>query len=363
MVGTELMGQITVNEEPSSTHPQGFEACEEEVITFGLQPNFESTSVQWNFGDGDVAQGYPINHVFDSAGVYGVTCEIYVPNQQQPLALNTSVIVHQKYHIEEERIACNSHEWNGETYTESGIYSYQGESAYGCDSTFVLYLVVNYDVFIDTVVTACEELEWYGETYTSSGHYEQTMQTSTGCDSIVSLELTINHAQQLGLQGLSSVYVATNLIEGIYEYSVIDSIGIAPGSLIWSCTVPEWEVIPSESGFHCKLGVTAPGQGTLSARIDKDCEVSFSLDIFAEWFDVEENRNMKISVFPNPTSGKSLIEGIKPVEIQVYNAIGQLVKTVRGTNEIDLSTLSTGFFSLHILTTDGLIVNKKIVLK
>ena len=358
VVGTKLMGQITVNEEPSSNHPQGFEACEEEVMTFGLQPNIESTSVQWNFGDGDVAQGYPINHVFDSAGVYGVTCEVYVPNQLQPIALNTSVIVHQKYHIEEERIACDSYEWNGETYTESGVYNYQGESIYGCDSTFVLHLVVNYDVVIDTVVTACEEFVWYGETYTSSGQHEQTLQTSMGCDSIVRLNLTINHAQQLTLQGSALVYAATNLVEGIYDYRVTDSMGIAPGSLIWSCTVPEWEIRPSESGFRCKLRVTVPGQGTLSARIDKDCDVSFSLDIFAEWFDIEENRIMKISVFPNPAKDELNIDisGLSEHNehrIQITDALGHICldRIIRGEGNVlmvGVASLPAGMYSYQI---------------
>ena len=254
---------------------------------------------------------------------------------------------------------CNSYTWRGHTYNASGIYTETVQNPDGCDSTFVLQLTVNYDVVTDTMISACDEFTWYGQTYTASGHYEQTLQTIMGCDSIVSLELTINHAQQFELQGLSSVYVATNLVAGIYEYSVTDSTGIAPGSLIWSCTVPEWIVRPSESGFRCKLWVTIPGQGLLSARIDKDCDVSFSLDIFAEWFDVEENRDIKISVFPNPANGKLLIEGIEPAEVQVYNALGQLVKTTNG-NEIDISNLPNGLYLLEIIGQKG-VVTKQII--
>ena len=254
---------------------------------------------------------------------------------------------------------CNSYTWRGQTFNSSGEYTDIVQNPNGCDSIFILQLIVNYDIAFDTTVTACEEFEWYGQTYTTSGHYEQTLQTIMGCDSIVSLELTINHAQQLALQGSSLVYVATNLVDGIYEYSVTDSTGIAPGSLIWSCTVPEWIVRPSESGFRCKLWVTIPGQGLLSARIDKDCDVSFSLDIFAEWFDVEENRDIKISVFPNPANGKLLIEGIEPAEVQVYNALGQLVKTTNG-NEIDISNLPNGLYLLEIIGQKD-VVTKQVI--
>ena len=55
-----------------------------------------------------------------------------------------------------------------------------------------------------------------------------------------------------------------------------------------------------------------------------------------------------VQVFPNPAKGTVHIQGIEPAEVLVYNAIGQLVKTVQGTNEIDLSGLSEGVYLLRI---------------
>lgn len=256
--------------------------------------------------------------------------------------------------------ACNSYTWRGHTYNASGIYTETIQNPDGCDSTFILQLTVNYDVVTDTMITACDEFTWFGQTYTASGHYEQTLQTVMGCDSVVGLDLIINHAQQLALQGSSLVYVATNLVDGMYEYKVTDSTGIAPGSLTWSCSVPEWIVWPSESGFRCKLWVTTPGQGTLSARINEECDVSFSLDIFAEWFDVEEHRIVEISVFPNPTHGKFRIEGLEAIEVQIYNALGQLVKTIQGSNEINISNLPNGLYLLEIIGQNG-VATKQII--
>ena len=45
--------------------------------------------------------------------------------------------------------------------------------------------------------------------------------------------------------------------------------------------------------------------------------------------------------------------GIRPDEVQVYNAYGQLVKTVRGTNEIDVAELVEGVYLLRITDTEG----------
>ena len=58
-------------------------------------------------------------------------------------------------------------------------------------------------------------------------------------------------------------------------------------------------------------------------------------------------------MFPNPANGKLLIEGIEADEVQIYNAHGQLVKTVRGMNEIDVSGLVDGAYLLHITDVDG----------
>lgn len=60
-----------------------------------------------------------------------------------------------------------------------------------------------------------------------------------------------------------------------------------------------------------------------------------------------------VKVYPNPAKEKVTIDGIEVAEVQVYNALGQLVKTVRGTNEIDLSGLVEGVYLLRITDVDG----------
>ena len=60
-----------------------------------------------------------------------------------------------------------------------------------------------------------------------------------------------------------------------------------------------------------------------------------------------------LSVYPNPTNGVVRIEGVVADEVQVYNALGQLVKTVLGANEIDLSGLVVGVYMLRITTESG----------
>lgn len=66
---------------------------------------------------------------------------------------------------------------------------------------------------------------------------------------------------------------------------------------------------------------------------------------------VDEMDVSTISLYPNPASGVTHIEGVEAAEVQAYNALGQLVKTVRGSNEVDVSGLPEGLYLLRI--TDG----------
>lgn len=67
------------------------------------------------------------------------------------------------------------------------------------------------------------------------------------------------------------------------------------------------------------------------------------------------------SVSPNPTTGLIHIEGVSVSNVQIYNNLGQLVKTVRGTNEIDLSGLVDGVYLLRITDKEGNAFSERIV--
>lgn len=58
----------------------------------------------------------------------------------------------------------------------------------------------------------------------------------------------------------------------------------------------------------------------------------------------------EIQVYPNPATDVVHIQGVDASEIQIFNALGQLVKTVCGTNEINVSDLTAGTYLLRIST-------------
>ncbi len=73
-----------------------------------------------------------------------------------------------------------------------------------------------------------------------------------------------------------------------------------------------------------------------------------------------ENVSQVVAVYPNPARDRVVIEGIEAVEIQVYNTLGRVVKTVRGTNEIPVADLPEGVFMLRIMDAEGKVYTNKI---
>ena len=62
-------------------------------------------------------------------------------------------------------------------------------NAVGCDSIITAHIIINSSyVATPTVMTACDSMEWQGTTYTTSGIYSETLQTAVGCDSIISID-------------------------------------------------------------------------------------------------------------------------------------------------------------------------------
>ncbi len=76
---------------------------------------------------------------------------------------------------------------------------------------------------------------------------------------------------------------------------------------------------------------------------------------------IEENdSNSAVTCSPNPANDYVYINGTEAVEVQVYNTFGQLVKTVRNSNEISVDGLAEGVYLLRIMDAEGKVYTNKI---
>ena len=78
---------------------------------------------------------------------------------------------------------------------------------------------------------------------------------------------------------------------------------------------------------------------------------------------VQEQGQQQITIYPNPAKETMLIEGAKASEVQLYNALGQLVKTVRDANEIPVADLPQGVYLVRIRDGEGRIFMEKVMVR
>ena len=125
---------------------------------------------------------------------------------------------------------CDGYMWNGTQYTESGDYTYDYPDGNGCASTDVLHLTVNSSVIRNIPMTVCDSYTWDegdGETYTASGVYTYNYTTTDGCNGTDYLVLTVNTNSSNGYTATACDTYTWNGTEyttsGDYTYAYTDA--------------------------------------------------------------------------------------------------------------------------------------------
>jgi hypothetical protein len=113
--------------------------------------------------------------------------------------------------------SCTPYVFNGQTYTQSGTYNFQGSTIWGCDSSVVLNLTIATVINQNVNEDACGSYAWNGQSIFTSGIYIDTLQTLNGCDSIVTLDLTIHPIESISLD--STVFDSFNWNGTVYTTS------------------------------------------------------------------------------------------------------------------------------------------------
>ena len=143
--------------------------------------------------------------------------------------------INKSYNVEETVVECDSYTWalDGNTYTTSGDYVYNGKTLAGCDSIVTLHLTINKSYYNEETAKACVSYTWNGTTYTTSGDYTFNGKTASGCDSIIVLHLTI--LPDVVYEPTETGYICTGSTydwfgntyntPGTYTYTIQNSLG------------------------------------------------------------------------------------------------------------------------------------------
>ena len=98
-------------------------------------------------------------------------------------------------------VICDSYNWNGNTYSITGNYSWTSVNSFGCDTSALLNLQITSSTSSIISIYTCEDFLWNGILYDTSGIYFWNGINSQGCDSLATLDLNIN--------SVSSSYIDT----------------------------------------------------------------------------------------------------------------------------------------------------------
>ena len=96
------------------------------------------------------------------------------------------------------QVACDSYEWEGQTYTTTQNVLHTYTDANGCDSVVTMLLTINNNSnHGETPDAQCDTYTWHGTTYTASGDYTYAYEAGNGCPSVDTLHLTIKYNEGL----------------------------------------------------------------------------------------------------------------------------------------------------------------------
>jgi len=134
--------------------------------------------------------------------------------------------------------ACEEYRWDvtSHTYTETGEYLYTTQNQYGCDSLITLHLTIHLPVSHEINIIETDSYLWEltGDTYYESGTYSYTLYggSANGCDSTIILNLTID-TSSIGISSPEGFFASTVLL---YPNPASSSINISTQmgeELVW----------------------------------------------------------------------------------------------------------------------------------
>ena len=177
--------------------------------------------------------------------------------------------------------ACESYDWKGTTYTESGTYEHHSQDTQGKQTHEILHLTINHSVTVEIDQTACDSLVWHGVKYTESGTYTYLTQTLQGCDSTEILHLTINYSDTTKYSAEVCDYFVWKDVRyttsGIYTHRTqtaqgCDHVELLQLTINYGDTVELAPVTATDSYIWHDIEYTESGTYTYLTKTDQGCD-------------------------------------------------------------------------------------------
>ena len=328
-----LKGKLYVNGLWSGAYHNGLYVCKGETVEMRVVTNYTVEQVDWDYDNGQTAQGLETTCCYTQVGDYQVEARVVGFNNLtlEPVDDTLSVVVHvgEPFYFDETFIGCDSIEVLGRVFDHSVNEEYHGTNIYGCDSTVYLKVVI------------------LGTT--------------------PNFEIDGNHWPIGG----SEFYASES------EYAIrLDHPETRLDTVIWQVDCPNWKVEPHGKGETCTLLIYTflLKPVMLHATAINSCDsVHETFFVQTSYYDVDESSDAgTFGVFPNPTEGRLTLhwgDELKGgAEVSVYNALGQKVDAfpVAAGDVRQMSYLMPNWrdgLYYFVLKYDAMTVTRKVMLK
>ncbi|MDY6402888.1 MAG: T9SS type A sorting domain-containing protein, partial [Synergistales bacterium] len=229
--------------------------------------------------------------------------------------------------------ACDSYEFNGQTYTTSGTYTATLVNAAGCDSTATLILTINNSntATVEATICAGESYEFNGNTYNATGNYTATLVNAAECDSIVTLNLTVREENA----------------------PIEETVTLNNDELPYTWRGEQY----SEFGTY-----------TVTGEDENGCPQEYVLTLVHNSGIAEVDNEYSIALYPNPTTENATlsVKGLnEEATVIVTDQAGRVISTTtlalgQETMEVETTKLASGVYYIRIQTANSVRTEKLI---
>ena len=325
--------------------------CEGESVTLTMIPELQNANTTWRWRSGSCTgnlTGYGNSITVSPA----VTTTYFVRDSLNTIPTNScyqkTIIVTPNPSSIQNISICNGQSITvgTNTYTASGTYVDSIQNMIGCDSVITTNLTVLPDNSSTQVISICngESITVGTSTYSTTGVYVDIFTAANGCDSAVTTDLTVNPPVDV------SIFVNANMITAN-----------APGANYqWINCDNNFALIPGETN----QSFTVLSTGNYAVIVSENsCSDTSACQFILVTGVMMPDDNQEITIYPNPTTGKIIIESETNEEkiIELNDILGNTIyynSSTQKKSEIDLSSQSKGVYFIKIIRGENVNVVK-----
>jgi len=257
MWSSVITNAFTKNPLPISSFTANItEFCDSGLVQF-TNNSIDGDVYLWDFGDGSFSNLSEPQHFFTAPGQYNVSLTVTDIATQLDSTISQLISVHPWYHFADTFNICVGEvlTWRGQSYNQTGVYYDSLTTVYGCDSIFILHLIVqnHYEFVNDDTICSGDTYFWKGSFYSQQGFYYDSLITQYGCDSVFVLHLIVSPVFEFTqneaiCQGESYNWRGNNFtLQGTYYDSLATVYGCDSIFVLHLTVNPVYEFIQSQT--------------------------------------------------------------------------------------------------------------------